>query len=149
MSTVKQVIGARTALTVSSLATLASATYCVSAAVDNTTNQPIDLLVELAVTPGTVSGNKQAILFAISSLDGTNYSSGPTSGTTATDEDVLTQIGVVPLNTSTTAETMIFPVAAAFGGVLPPFIKFVVKNDSGASFTTGSIHVSEVSSTVA
>jgi hypothetical protein len=149
MSTVKEVVGTRTSVTVTGLSTLASATYAVSNAVDNTTNQPLDLLVELSITPGTVSGNKQALLFAKASLDGTNWQSGPESGTTTTDEPNLSFVGVLPLNTSSGAQTGVFPVALAYGGVLPPNLKFVVKNDSGAAFSAGTLNISEVSGTVA
>lgn len=149
MATIKQVVGARTALTVSSLSTLASATYCVSSAYDCTTNQPIDLLVELAVTPGTVSGNKQVLIFAQASLDNSNYQTGPTSGTTATDEPDLTFIGCVPVLTNSTAQMRIFSVASAYGGVLPPYLKFVVRNDSGAALSAGTVKTAEVSNTVA
>lgn len=149
MATIKSIVGTRTSITVTGLSSLASATYVTSNQLDNTTNQPVDMLVELAATPGTVSGNKQAILFAIASLDGTNYQTGPTSGTTTTDEPDLTYIGTLPLNTNTTLQRKTFSVASAFGGVLPPFLKFVVKNDSGAAFTTGTVFASEVSATVA
>lgn len=149
MATIKQLVGTRTALTVTGLATLASATYVASNVLDCATNDPLDVLVELTITPGAVTGNKQAVLFAVASLDNTNFQTGPTSGTTTTDEPVLTLIGVLPLNTNTTAQTKIFSVAAAYGGALPPYLKFVVKNDSGAAFTAGTIYTSEVSATVA
>ena len=149
MATIKQIVGSRTSLTVTGLSTLASATYVLSNAKDNTSNQPIGLMVELEVTPGTVSSNKQAVLFAQGSLDGTNYGTGPTSGNTTTDEPVLTYIGALPLNTNSTAQRKQFTVAAAFGGVLPPYIKFVVKNESGAAFTAGALYTSEISATVA
>lgn len=141
MSTFKQVVGTPNAITVTGLATLASATYATSNATNNTTNQPLDLLVELAVTPGTVAGNKQAVLFALGSLDGTNYQ----TGANATDEADMTLIGVLPLNSNATAQRRAFSVASAFGGVLPPYTKFVVKNDSGAAFTAGTLTVAEVS----
>lgn len=145
MATVKQVVGARTALTIASLPTLASAGYAASAVKDNTANQPLDLLVELSITPGTVSGNKQAVLFAQASLDGSTFQTGANS----TDEADMTLIGTMPLNSNSAAQTKIFSVALAYGGVLPPFVRLVVKNDSGATFTAGMINVSEVSATVA
>lgn len=148
MATVKLVAGTRTSLTVTGLSTLASATYAVSSAYNNTTNQPLDLLVEFSATPGTVSGNKQGMLFAIASLDNSAYQTGPTSGTSATDEPDLTFIGALPLNSNTTTQTKIFSVAAAFNGILPPYLKFVVRNDSGAAFTAGTLFTSEMSATV-
>jgi hypothetical protein len=148
MSVIKQAVGTRTALTTTGLSTLASATYCASDAIDNTTNAPLDVLGEVEITPGTVSGNKQAIVFATASLDGTNYQTGPTSGTTVTDEPNLSLLGVLPLNTNATLQRKVFSLAAAFGYALPPYVKIVVKNDSGATFGTGAIWTSEVSGTV-
>jgi hypothetical protein len=144
MATVKQVVGTRTALTNSGLATLASAAYATSAVKDNTTNQPLDVLVELSITPGTVAGNKQAVLFALASLDNSNFQTGANS----TDEADMTLIGVLPLNSNTTAQTKMFSTAMAYGGALPPFVKYVVKNDSGATFSAGTINTAEVSATV-
>ncbi len=149
MATIKQVVGSKASKSVTGLSSLGSGAYGVSVVVDNTTNQPLDLIAELSVTPGSVSGNKQAVLFAKSSLDNSVFSTGPESGSTATDEPDLVFIGSVPLNTNSTAQTRHFSVAQAFGGVLPPYLKFIVKNDSGAALTAGSLNISEVSGTVA
>lgn len=148
MAIIKQVVAAKTALTVTGLATLASATYAVSAVKDNTTNQPLDLLVELSVTVGTVATPFAVYLFAKASLDNTLYGSGPETGTVTTDEPDLVFIGTVPANTSTVVHTKQFNVAQAFGGDLPPYIKFVVKNSTGAALTAGTLATSEISSTV-
>lgn len=144
MSDMKQVVGTKSALTVSGLATAASGTYKISDAVNNTTNQPLDIQVELTITPGTVTGNKQALLFMQASLDGTNYQGG---GTSATDEIVLTQIGVLPLPINATSQRVIFSLLAGCG-FMPPYFKLVVKNDSGSAFTAGTINLSEVKVTV-
>ena len=147
MATQKIVIGARTSLNCTggnALATLTNASFSTSDAVNNTTNQPIDLIVELAVTPGTVAGNKQALLYAIGSLDGTNYGTGVTTA----DVNDMTLIGVLPLATNSTLQRKLFEVAACFGGVLPPYLKFVAQNDSGVTWTTGTLYTSEVSGTV-
>ncbi len=150
MSVVKQVVGAKTALTSSSLATLAAATYCVSSTYDNTVNQPLDLMVEATVaTTNTPSGNMQVVLFAQASYDNTNWQSGPTSGSTATDEPLLTYLGVVPVAITATTEIKSFSVAAAYGGVLPPYVRIVAKNDLGVALTTGTLATSEISATVA
>lgn len=151
MSTIKQVVGSLATVSFSgtNLSTLANGTYVQSnVTTDVTTNQPLDLLVEFSVTAGTVSGNKQAILFAQASVDNSAFQTGPTSGTTTTDESSLQYIGSLPLTTSSTLQRKFFSVAAAYGGVLPPYLRFVVKNDSGAAFTTGTVKVAEVSSTV-
>jgi hypothetical protein len=150
MATVKQIVGSFSAVTVTGLSTLASATYVQSNDVDNTTNQPVDLLVMLEATPGTVGGNKQAVLFAqAGDTAGSNLSTGPTSGTTTTDEPNLVYIGTLPLNTNATQQRRYFGVAAAFGGVLPPHLKFVVKNDCGVAFTAAALKAAEISVTVA
>lgn len=148
MAIIKQVVGTRTALTVTGLATLASATYVASDTLDVSANDPLDVAVELTITPGTVAGNKQAVLFAQASLDNINFQTGPASGTTTTDEPVLTRVGVLPLPTAAVAQRKVFSLAASYGGVLPPYVKLVVKNDSGAAFTAGTVFTSEVSGTV-
>lgn len=147
MSTTKQPIGSRTALTSSSLSTLASGTYCVSSTYDNTATQPLDLVVELtAATTNTPSGNKQVVVFAQESLDNTNWQTGPTSGTTITSEGNLTFLGVLGLPTTSQTETKAFSVASAFG-YLPKYMRIVTKNDLGVALTSGSIYTAEVSST--
>lgn len=151
MATVKQVVGSRTSLTTSALNSLASATFVSAGTITHNTNQPLDVLVEVTATPGTVSGNKQLVVFAKISLDGTNFTSGPESGTTTTDEPDLFFVGTVPLNTNSTAQTKTFSLAAALGGVLPYASKIIVKNDSGAALNAsgGSVYYSEISATVA
>jgi hypothetical protein len=150
MATVKQVVGSRTSLTTTALNSLASATFVSAGTITHNTNQPIDVLVEVTATPGTVSGNKQLVVFAKISLDGTNFTSGPESGTTTTDEPDLFFVGTVPLNTNSTAQTKTFSLAAALGGVLPYASKIIVKNDSGAALAASgnSVYYSEISATV-
>lgn len=149
MATVKQIVGTRTSLTVTGLSTLASATYVASNAYNCATNQPIDMIVELDLaTTNTPAGNKQVVLFLSESLDGTNFRSGPTSGTTATREPNLLLLGVVPLTTASTTEIATFSVMQALGYV-PAQFKIVVKNDLGVALTTGTAWTSEISETVA
>ena len=149
MATVKQVQGTRTALTIAALATLASATFCASSAYNCTTNQPLDVIVEVDVaTTNTPAGNKQVVVFIQESLDGTNYRSGPGSGTTTTDEPNLRFLGTVPVNTSSATEIGTFSVLQALGYV-PWKFKIVIKNDLGVSLTSGTAWTSEISSTVA
>lgn len=151
MATIKQVVGTRTALTTSALNSLASATFVSAGSLTHNTNQPLDVLVEVTATPGTVSGNKQLVVFAKVSLDGTNYSTGPESGTTTTDEPVLYYVGTVPLNTNSAVQTKTFSLAVALGGTLPYASKIIIKNDSGAALAASgnSVYYSEISATVA
>ena len=144
MATVKQPVGLRTALTFSTLPALGNGAYGTSSTKDNTANAPVDLLVELSITPGTVSGGKQALLYALASLDGTNFQ----TGANAADAAVMTPIGVLSLPSAGVKQTKHFPVALQYGGVLPPYLQFVVLNDSGAAFTAGTIFISEINPTV-
>lgn len=151
MSTISLPVGSRTSLTTSAMNSLASATYVSCGVITLTTNDPLGLLVEAYVTPGTVSGNKQVVIFARSSLDGTNYTTGPVSGTTTTDEQDLKFVGVIPCNTNSTLQRKIFDLAALWGGALPPYIEIVAKNDTGSALASSGhgIYYSEVLGSVA
>lgn len=147
MATVTQAVGARTNL--GSIGTLANVTYLNVGTINFNTNKPVEVQLEVSATPGTVSGNRQLVVFAQKSLDGTNFESGPSSGTTTTDETNLTFIGVLPLGTNAVLQRKVFPLATAFGGVLPNSARIIVKNDSGAALASGSVEYSEVTTTVA
>lgn len=151
MATIKQVVGARTSLTTTALNSLASGTYVSCGTITHNTNQPLDVLIEVTATPGTVWSNKQLLVFAKASLDGTNQTTGPETGTSTVDEPNLFFVGVLPLNTNSTSQTRIFSLAAAFGGVLPYASEIVVRNDCGAALNAsgGSVYYSEISATVA
>ena len=151
MATVKQVVGSRTSLTTSALDSLASATFVSAGTITHNTNQPLDVLLEVTATPGTVSGNKQLLVYAKASLDGSNQTTGPETGTAVTDEPNLYYVGTLPLNTNSTTQTRIFSLAAAYGGMLPYASEIVLRNDSGAALNAsgGSVYYSEISATVA
>lgn len=145
MATITAIVGTRTSLTVTGLGTLASATYVTSSAYNITTTDPLDIIVEVEAATGTTpTGNKQLVVFAKGSLDGTNFGSGPESGTTTTDEPDLHFVGTLPMNTITTTHRKLFSLAAAFGGVLPQQVKLVLKNDLGVALTSGAVYTSEV-----
>ena len=145
MATIKAIVGTRTALTTTALNSLASATYVSAGTIDLTTADPLDVLVEVAATPGTVSGNKQLVVFARVSLDGTNFTTGPVSGTTATDEPNLKFLGTVPLNTNSTLQRNTLSVMSSLG-YIPAHLEIVCKNDSGAALSGSgnSVHYSTV-----
>lgn len=145
MATIKAIVGTRTALTTTALNSLASATYVSAGTIDLTTPDPLDVLIEVAVTPGTTSGNKQLVVFARVSLDGTNFTTGPVSGTTATDEPNLKFLGTVPLNTNSTQQRNTLSVMSSLG-YIPAHLEIVCKNDSGASLSGSgnSVHYSTV-----
>jgi hypothetical protein len=82
-------------------------------------------------------------VFAQASLDGTNFESGPTSGTTTTDEPDLTFVGIVPMATATTTHRKVFSLREAFGS-MPKAFRIVIKNDLGVALTSGALYTAEV-----
>jgi hypothetical protein len=147
MSTIKQPVGARTSLTVTGLATLASATYVASAAYTANTNQPLDVIVEVDIaTTNAPTSNKQVVVFVSESLDGTNYRSGPTSGTATTNEPNLRILGVIPMNAASTTQIGTFSITQALG-YMPYSFKVILKNELGVALTSGTVFTSEISAT--
>ena len=146
MATITAVTGARTTLTTSLLNSLAIGAYVSAGSINHAANDPLDVMVEVRVTPETVTGLKRVLVFAKASLDGTNFTSGPESGTTATDEPNLVFLGAIPCNTNATEQAGIFSLAAAFGGALPQASKIIIKNDTGAALAASghAVYYSEV-----
>jgi hypothetical protein len=148
MADIKQPVGTRTSLTVSGLSTLDSATYCVSNTYTANTNKPLDVAVEVEVaTTNTPASNKLVAVFLKESLDGTNFRSGPETGTTTTDEPNLLLLGIIPMNTSSVTQRGTFSVVEALGYV-PHTFKIVVKNELGVALTSGSAFTAEITGTV-
>jgi hypothetical protein len=132
--------GARSS-SVLDLGTLASATYVTSSAIDLGATIPIDVTFEVeANANGTPSGNKQLVVFAKFSLDGTNYGSGPESGTTATEERDLHFIGTLPMN-DTNDHRKFFSLA---GLPTARYMKLVCKNDLGVALTSGNCYKADI-----
>lgn len=128
------------------LNSLAAGGFGATAGENISTVDPLDVLVQVEITPGTVGGNKQALIFVQVSIDGTNYSTGPTSGTTATDEPNLFPLGSLPLNSNSTLQRGIYSMSAALG-YIPPYFKIIVKNDSGAAFAASGHSIKYASQT--
>jgi hypothetical protein len=142
---VNPTVGTRTSVTVTGLSTLASANYVTGTAVTHNTNKPVDNVYEVDLaTTNTVAGNKQCKIFLQVSMDGTNYTSGPTSGATTTDEPDLYLLGTVPMNTSTTTHSQVFSIGKTIG-FIPYSSKIIIFNDVGVALTSGSVFYSEIS----
>ena len=140
MATFTQTQGSRSS-SVLSLGTLASATYVTSSAIDLGVSVPLDVTIEVECDPnGTPSGNKQLILFAKLSLDNSNFGSGPESGTTATEENDLHFIGVMPCN-DTNTHRKFFRLS---GLPITRYLKLVVKNDMGVALTSGDVYRADI-----
>jgi hypothetical protein len=110
-----------------------------STAVDNTTNLFLDVLVQLFVESGTVSGNKQVLVFAYATVDdGTTYTEGCTgsnAGFTRNDPTNLVFLGAVPMPANATVyKSRPFSLAQAFGSV-PAKWGLAVFNDSGVALS--------------
>lgn len=130
--------GTRTALTTTALDALTAGAYVSAGVVNASAIDPLDVVVEVAATPGTVAGNKQLLVFARVSFDGSTFSTGPTSGSVTTDEANLRFLGALPLASNATLQRGAFSVMSALGFV-PPWLEVVLKNDSGAALA-GSGH---------
>lgn len=139
MATFTQSQGSRTL--VLNLGTLASSAYIASSAIDLGPEIPLDITLEAECTPGsTPTGNKQLIVFAKLSLDGTNFGSGPESGTTATNEQDLYWLGVLPCNDSGLHRKMF----SLQGLPVSRYIKIVAKNDMGVALASGNVYKADI-----
>lgn len=149
MATFKSEVLSRTSLTVTGLNSLASGTYVASSAYNCSTNDNEDVLIEVRLaTTNTPASLKQCSVFLKVTLNGTDYSTGPESGTTTTDEPDLIRLGApVPMNTASTDHVGIYSVKAALG-FIPHSFKLIVKNEIGVALTSGTVFTSEVSKTV-
>ncbi|MEF2146640.1 MAG: hypothetical protein V3573_14435 [Desulfovibrionaceae bacterium] len=147
MASITSVVGARSTLTTTLINSLAPGAYVAAGTINHATNDPLDVLVEVRIMPGTVAGDKVVLVFAKGSLDGTNFTSGPESGTTETDENNLVFLGSIPCNTNAAEQAGIFSLAAAFGGALPQASKIILKNDTGAALASSgnAVYFAEVS----
>jgi len=131
MSNINTAYRTAVSLTVTGLSTAADQSLTTSAVIDNSGNLNVEILVEINVTSGTVSGNKQVLVYAISSVDNANYS----DGVTRTNMRLL---GAFGLSNSTAMRSPLMAISPAFGGVLPKYTKLVIFNDSGATFSAGT-----------
>lgn len=122
MSNIKPSYGAATALTIT-LNSLASGSGATSSAIAQSTDLALDALVEILVTTGTVGTNPNVAVYAIPSLDGTNYG----------DVTNAPLIGTINTPSNATPYRKSMPVAVQFGGSLPPSYKIYVVNNTGAA----------------
>lgn len=123
------------------MGTLAADTYIASGAQDFGAAIPLDRTIEVEATPSTTpTGDKELLVFAQLSLDNTNFTSGPTSGTSNTNEPDLHLLGVLPLKDSSTHRKMFrladLPVAR--------YGKIVVRNKCGVSLASGYVYIAAI-----
>jgi hypothetical protein len=113
------------------LNSLASGALVASSAFDNTTSLYVDLLVEFVIANISEAGNKQVLIYAASSLDGTNFSEAVSS-----NRQQMAYVGAVSVNGTGPHRSRALSVAAAFGGVLPPEFQIVAYNDAGIALAS-------------
>lgn len=119
------------------MGTLASNTYIASSAQDLGAAIPLDKTIEVeADANGTPSGNKQLLVFAKLSLDNSNWTTGPESGTTATEEADLHYIGALPMNDTNTHRKLF----SLRGLPTARYVKIVTKNEAGVALTSGDVY---------
>jgi hypothetical protein len=134
---------------------LAAANYDLTlTSYNSTTNRPVDVLFEyIASVAASSTGNKQIVLFVQASMDGTNWPPVPSSVSDATHDTSMQQLGAIPTNGGTGVETVRPPrpysIAAAFGGIVPPYWRVIVKNDCGVALSSCSARTQEISLTAA
>ena len=140
MTTFTQAQGARSSA-VLVMGTLADDTFLASSTVDLGTGIPLDRTYEVECTPSaTPTGNKQLIVMAQLSLDGINFTSGPTSGTTATNESDLHWLGTIVCNDNTLHRKMF----SLQGLPVARYHKLVIKNDLGVALTSGNVYRADI-----
>ena len=129
MADIKLKYATAQSLTVSGLNSLSGGAYTTSNEVDNTSTLYVDVLVEILIADISESGNQQVKVFAISSLDGTNFSGGFSD-----NPNNMIFVGSIPTKgdgSSGKWRSQAFSMASAFR-TLPPKFKLVFHNDNGA-----------------
>jgi hypothetical protein len=104
-----------------------------STAVDNTSGKYIDVLIRQKFVAGTVSGNKQVVIYATGSEDGTNYESiatGSDAAITLRSPESLAVAKVIPVPTSSVTYQVTYSLAQCWGGVLPRKFNVVFVDDT-------------------
>ena len=133
MSTITLPPSTKSTLTTSALDALDNGAYISAGIIDLSAVDPIEVEIEVEVTPGTVSGTSPRLsVFVKKSSDNTKFTTGPETGTTTTDEPNLIYLGYIPLNSNSTLQRGSFPVKPVLGSITP-YLKVIVKNESGAT----------------
>ena len=129
--------GATLRLTVTTeIASLASAARSnVSSALANSTNKDEFMWLALTFTPGAAPVvGAYAIIYALSSRDGTTYP----DGSSTVDPGPIAQVCTMPVTVANTAKVL--PLMGPFR--INPFdYKFIVENVIGQSWTLGTLYV--------
>lgn len=109
-------------------------------AVDNSSNLFFDALLVVWFETGTVTGNKQFLIYAYATADGgssyTEAASGSDAGFTRKDPTLLFPVAIVPAVTNSFVHKCgPYSMARVFGGPLPDHWGIAVFNDTGATLS--------------
>jgi hypothetical protein len=161
MSTISQLYGTKTNLTITLDALAASATVGrQSTVVDNTVNNALDVQVQGKVNVGVGSGNLQILFYIAGSFDGgVTYSLENGTNAIGASDASFTRANpcgkvpalVLPVPTASVDYSFDFSVAQTFGGSMPDHWALCVFNDSGAALagSGNSAWYREIRATVA
>lgn len=138
-TTFTQAQGARSSA-ILTMGTLASQAYVAGTAIDLGAAIPEDVTFECTVTVTSPVAPNNVAIFAQLSLDNTNFSTGPTSGTSATDELDLHYIGTIPCF-STGTHTKFFSLS---GLPVTRYVKPISRNNTGVTLTSGFIYKADI-----
>jgi hypothetical protein len=112
---------------------LANGAFASLGPIDFGSNPPHECFVEVTLQPSaSVTGNQRAVIFCRSSVDGTNFSTAPSSAESLN----AGLVGVVALPNNTARRSLAFPLSPLFGGALPPKVEIFVQNDCGVAFAS-------------
>ena len=139
MTTFTQAQGTRSSALIT-MGALASDTYMASSAIDLGAAIPLDVTIEVEATATSPSGDQQVNVFAQLSLDNANFGSGPTTGTSSTDEPDLHWIGSLPVK-STGTHRKFFSLS---GLPITRYLKLVVRNRTGVTLTSGFVYRADI-----
>ena len=126
MADIKMQYGSVTTLTVTNLNNLGSQAYATSNTIDNTTNLYDDYLVELLIG-NTSGGSNTVVVFAVSAVDGTNFSDSQALNLPFQ----LKFVNSFTVHGTASWRSPAMSVAPAFNGRLPPKFQLVILNDVG------------------
>ena len=147
MSVVNLAYTTTAAITIT-LTNLTNAGVRESTAVVNSANLYLDAIVglQLAISNGTVAGDKVAFVYFYGSVDGVNYTDNATGTDAALTMRSPTNLRgpfpcAMPANGPLTYYYTIGSVAQYFGGVLPTKWGVVVQNTSGVVFATTGMSI--------
>ena len=144
MATVTQTLDAKVALTFPGTqpSALPSAGYTTSDAV-SVLPTASDVIIEVSTSCSALgTGNKQLVVFALASLDGTTFTgTSAADASLLADESALRFLGSVPVTAINNVYVNEFSLVGAFGFV-PAAFKVILKQDFGAG-TIGATTVSK------